>query len=387
MIKSNTNYNLHNLMESKEGNKILDYRNRTRIDEKYIPQIFNKKLVFQSYDSFQQNNYFLSKEVRRIVKNHCNEERINGIGGESYLYGKYCNFYTNSISIYNDYIFNGGRLPEFKFPLCRLQYNKCSLIDYNNDNIKLIEGLTIINMSRLNKNIMKQVNKSVSNKLIIINCHHKDFWNKVKLLTNYKLIKREKIVDYKLRYFITVNIFLRKSIISLGGDCSVCYQLNKLGLRNKSYPFDWCKMSLNNLINIMENDFKDFERVELKRYSQNHKSYILKNDYVEFAHEVLEKNKIDNFSQRLKIRVERFKRLKNPVFINIENKIIKNKAMYKSKWLKLIKLLRLYFNNFKIILLSNINPEIDEIRFKYYGEKTEDWKKDNINWREIIYNI
>ena len=31
-------------------------------------------------------------------------------------------------------------------------------------------------------------------------------------------------------------------IVSLGGNCSVAYQLNKLQLRYNSYPFDWCKI-------------------------------------------------------------------------------------------------------------------------------------------------
>ena len=40
-------------------------------------------------------------------------------------------------------------------------------------------------------------------------------------------------------------------IISLGSNCSVTYQLNKLGLRMQAYPFDWVKISLNQLNNIL----------------------------------------------------------------------------------------------------------------------------------------
>ena len=43
--------------------------------------------------------------------------------------------------------------------------------------------------------------------------------------------------------------------ISLGSNCSITYQLGKLGLRNNSYPFDWTKISLTQLIKILENDF------------------------------------------------------------------------------------------------------------------------------------
>lgn len=71
MIKSTGHYNLHPLMNHKiRGPKIVDYRNRTRKDEKYIPQIFNKKIVFQSFHSFQQNNRWIGKKLRSYVLNN-----------------------------------------------------------------------------------------------------------------------------------------------------------------------------------------------------------------------------------------------------------------------------------------------------------------------------
>ena len=86
MIKSNTNFNLHNLLKPIKGNKILDYRIRTRIDEKYIPQYFNNKIVFQSFKSFQQKNFKLSKLIRKFTKNNIKTIAIQAFGGESFLY-------------------------------------------------------------------------------------------------------------------------------------------------------------------------------------------------------------------------------------------------------------------------------------------------------------
>ena len=88
MIKSNKNFNLHPLMDQIEGNKILDYRWRTRIDNNYIPQYFNGKIMFISYTSFQQNNYKLSKYIRKYVSSLITTRSINSIGGESYMYSK-----------------------------------------------------------------------------------------------------------------------------------------------------------------------------------------------------------------------------------------------------------------------------------------------------------
>ena len=67
MIKSNTNFNINSPMKDIKGNKILDYVQRTRTDEKYIPQEFNGRIVFQSFDSFQQNNKKIGERIIKYV--------------------------------------------------------------------------------------------------------------------------------------------------------------------------------------------------------------------------------------------------------------------------------------------------------------------------------
>lgn len=129
---------------------------------------------------------------------------IISIGGESYNYlffnekiinGK---FYTNSEVILKDFYYNKNI------------YNKNlkgELIDYNKCKMKLDGEVCILNLSKLNVNLMKNINNSKIKKIIIINCHHNDFWKKIKYLDNYKLVKRQIYVDEKIGYFISVNIF------------------------------------------------------------------------------------------------------------------------------------------------------------------------------------
>ena len=305
MIKSFNNINLHPLVYPHEGRKILDYRNRTRLDENKIPQLFIKNIVFQSYNSFQQNHRILGSYIRKFVKLSINSNTINAIGGESYLYTSNinCKFYTNSLDIFKDSLYNN--------------YTNSHIIDYNNDNIVLNSVDTVINLSRLNLNLMKQINMSSSNKLIIINCHHKDFWKKIKNLSNFKLITRKKFIDYKIKYFITVNIFTRKSFISLGGNCSVTYQLNKLNLRNLAYPFDWSQIKLTQIIKAFNTNFEEYDKIKLIKYSENHNSYVLHNKYCKFAHEVLKKKDLNDFSNQIKRRIKRLKCV-NPIFVRIE---------------------------------------------------------------------
>ena len=77
-----------------------------------------------------------------------------------------------------------------------------------------------MNLSKLNIHVIEEINKISFNKIIIINCHHDDFWNKTKRLTNYKLTCRKKFICNDLKYFITVNVFYRKNLfISLGANC------------------------------------------------------------------------------------------------------------------------------------------------------------------------
>ena len=66
-------------------------------------------------------------------------------------------------------------------------------------------------------------------------------------------------------------MYKKKCIVSLGGNCAVSYQLKKYGYRYSSYPFDWCKMNLDQLNKVLENDFQDFNNVSIYKFSENHK--------------------------------------------------------------------------------------------------------------------
>jgi len=376
MIKSSTLFNLHPLMNTIPGNKILDYRHRTRLDENFIPQYFiNNRVVFQSFPSFQQNNLRLSRQIRKYVSQLITTQGINSIGGESYLYDitKEGNFYTNSSSIIKDAKYNG--------------YTKCHLIDYNKDNLILSHLDTVINLSKLNKNLLLHINKSISNRIIIINCHHQDFWKKSVLLTNYKLSSRKQFTDFTSGYFITVSIFLRKKgFVPLGGNCSVSYHLKKMGLRDTAYPFDWCQIKLGQIQNVLVNDFQDYSQVAIKKFSENHEnSYIITNPYCRFAHEVKKENQLDEFKAQLERRITRLKQLENPIFIRNETFMFQDKKVYTKYWKKIIKVLDvMYSKKYKIILISKINPELENIKWIKYDSKEKGWKKEDLPWNTIF---
>ncbi len=174
-------------------------------------------------------------------------------------------------------------------------------------------------------------------------------------------------------------------MISLGGNCSVTYQLNKYKLREKAYPFDWCKISINQLLHVLENNFDNYiNTLTIKKYSENHDSYLISNIYnVQYAHEVIDTN-LDKFKESLQNRIERFQNLDNVTFIRIELDTV-NESEYIIKIEKLIELLSKYANNFiiNLVLKNKINFNNNRVKVYYYNEFI-DWQMNNVDWNNII---
>ena len=191
---------IHPLLRNENQLVILDYNLRIRKTE-IIPIIFLNKTIFVNKNSFIQNNKILSKIIRKMVLENIYGKSLTCIGGESYIYSFFkdikTTFFTNNNLILNDAKFN------------KQFYNqslKTKLVDYNKDTFITPTDCLIINLSKLNLNLIKQINNNKIKNIIIISCKHTDFWKKIKYLTNYKLFKRKYFIDEKLKYFITINI-------------------------------------------------------------------------------------------------------------------------------------------------------------------------------------
>ncbi len=188
-----------------------DGRIITNLNTKYIHQTFNGYDVFISAQSFQQNNKETGNQIRKYVAHlitQLNLDQITCIGGESYLYGLTCSVphifaYTNSQSIYDDIKYNS------KFYNSTCNFNLC---DYNKINQINQTSVCLINLSNLNGNLMRVINKVKFDQIIIISCHHEDFWKKIKFLSNYKIKSRKQFISYSLGYFLTVTIYLNSNL-------------------------------------------------------------------------------------------------------------------------------------------------------------------------------
>ncbi len=353
-------------------------------------EFFNNKRIFISNNSFKQNKT-IKKELRSYVKEFIIYTNLVSIGGESYLFGitsdNITNItnYTNSESIYNDVNLNNK--------IYRKKLNNNLVYSYNIiSNISSGEVL-IINLAKLNINLLNIINERLYKKIIIINCHHTEFWKRIHLLDNYKLITRKQFVSEL--YFVTVNILEYKyefpTFISLGTTCTIAYQLNKLGLRYRSYPFDWTKSDLKKINNVLENNFELFNNVNIQKFSFNHQyidtidsnkeigSYILKNDYnISFAHEVLDN--IEKFKNKLEYRINKFKSHKDDYIIFI---LINMTELKQNELTQLNNNLKKYFNNFKILYISDIDPKNKNVIWINLNVPYIDWKYSNFDWSSI----
>lgn len=352
---------------------------------------FNNQEVYMSIFSFQQNTK-IAKELRFDVLNEINTDYLILIGGESYLFGLIKNnieniiHYTNSKYIFNDAILNNNI---FKKKLQNYLINYNIFSNYKNGKI------LILNLAKLNIKLLNELNKRFYEKIIIINCHHIEFWKRIKLLSNYKLIKRKQyITDYN---FITVNILVYKyqlpTFISIGNNCSIAYQLQQLNLRYNSYPFDWAKLNIKKLNNILENNFDNFSNLNIFKFSEKHLykciknygTYILKNDYnVQFAHEFLNKYELHILKNKFEVRISKFRNIKNKYIIFVLLNLEKN---IDSELNNLISNLQNYTNNFKILYISNYQIKKNKFIIPYYIDNHwSDWKFNHLNWYDIIFN-
>jgi len=200
--------------------------------------------------------------------------------------------------------------------------------------------------------------------------------------------------------------------ICLGSNCSITYQLNKFGLRTHAYPFDWSKISLHQLIDILTNNFCDFtESIEFKKISQSHpiiidtidtintidnknnsSSIIVSNKYgIIFAHELSSKYQLDEFKEKIKIRIEMFNNLssnQNKIkFIRIELSPIK--ISWSNQIFQLIYLLNMIISSsqYELILIINSSFQYEfpsNVKIFNYNDFSSDWKMDGLEWTKIF---
>lgn len=386
--------------------KFIDKINKIRL--KILDKYFWKQI-----DSFDQNNILLANKIRlSVIKylqlNKKSSSKIIGIGGEYYVYFPFLKYseyigISNHESIIQDADFNlFNYFIKSSYSNYTTNYNDINTfpnIDYESDIIYDV----IINVITIHQNHIEWIKKFNINNLIIINC--KPLYKKIPIITKYFEIK--KIFYYKnINSIINIIICKKKTIeyIGLGSNCSITYHLNLFNLRKRSYPFDWAKISINQLIKVLENNFSNYTDLFMDKISNNHLShdlkptFILSNSYnIKFAHEItLEQDcneSIFRFTNKLEQRIERFRNLgiypNKIIFFRIE--ISKINTIYFEKIDILINLLERFVNNFELVIIFNYQESIEftnsKVKFIKFDKFDPDWKMEHLNWQNILFNI
>jgi hypothetical protein len=399
--------NLENylLVKSNSQTYLYDYMTNKKINKSTIRLNILDKYFWKSIESFDQNNIKIANQIRKYIGSQFKDNEIFlGIGGEYYIYFSFIksNQYIG-ISNHNSIILDA----DFNLQFYIRNYSNY-LVDYNN--LKTFPKLNInskynviINVSNLHFNHIEYIKNINVEKLVIVTCTpaHK----KINLIKKYfSIIKIKHFLNFTS--WITILVCKKKmeknEYVSLGSNCSITYQLNKLNLRTNSYPFDWAKITLGQLINVLTNNFDSYTNLLVEKLSLVHltenlePSLMIKNFYgIKFAHElnVNLETKILEFKSKLEKRIERFNNLseidKKIKFIRIElNKI---SLKYFDSINILIFQLEKFVKDFKLILVLNFNIDMFDIQLNpkviiyRFEEFDSDWRMDKLDWKSIFY--
>lgn len=190
--------------------------------------------------------------------------------------------------------------------------------------------------------------------------------------------------------------------ISLGCDCSVSYQLRKLGLQTEgTMPFDWMKLNnIDKLIAILDKDFigvAKFTNYDVKLQNamfdyfdtklQNNTKSLNKLTHLEYGfvlpHEYIQKDiDILEFEEKYSRRIERFRSVVRnanvrKVFVRLGNTKEKKKQSILDTALS-----RYGCVNYKLCFV-NMDDYVELIPSTNTNDMF-DWHRDYVPWKDIL---
>lgn len=186
-----------------------------------------------------------------------------------------------------------------------------------------------------------------------------------------------------------------ENFISLGYFCEVASDLEKLGLRNTSSPFDWCITDFQMNIKLIENHFEGFMNLNnLSQSSRNRNIYMDKKYKDFFFHDFSKYKSLANQYPSVKAkydrRIKRFlSNIKQPTlfirYISNEKKN-KNEKSTELVWIEenqdyILKVLKRYNPKNEIIYIGDYDTKSEIIKI-FHVQKD---KNDAVS-RKPIYN-
>lgn len=186
-----------------------------------------------------------------------------------------------------------------------------------------------------------------------------------------------------------------KHFISLGYFCSVALNLDELGLREFSSPFDWVISDFDYVLKAMENNFCDFMKFENLYQSRKHRERYYDALYkIWFYHDFNCKHSLasqyDSVYQKYQRRIARFKRVvcEPTLFIRyiVDNKKLEN-GQTELDFINTHKdyinsIIKLYNPNNEILFIGNANLQSNIVHIF----NVEKYKNDCVNRNPLLEN-
>lgn len=179
-----------------------------------------------------------------------------------------------------------------------------------------------------------------------------------------------------------------KYVVSLGCVCNVSCYLKSLGLKQFSLPFDWIFSNCQMIIDILNDDFKDF--IDTKYIVDKHKHVKYHERF--FEHKNMKDEKNVEYYKRC---ISRFHKVisshEKKLFIHVSYKVLKNRINYDNgffhpydkykletskDYINLHKCLKKHTKNFTLIIIIQI-PFCEEPKII----------KEEIETDLVVYNL
>lgn len=159
---------------------------------------------------------------------------------------------------------------------------------------------------------------------------------------------------------------MKQHYISLGYFCSIATELECLGLRNESSPFDWLISDFEGVILAIKNRFADFVEYDYLKQNRYHHQYYLNTKYnIQFFHDFTQyatlKEQLPMVQKKYQRRIERFyKSISEPtLFVRyISDEYLVNGISKELLWIEenydaIIALLKSFNEDNEILFIAN----------------------------------
>ena len=174
---------------------------------------------------------------------------------------------------------------------------------------------------------------------------------------------------------------MKQHYISLGYFCSVASELEYIGLRNESSPFDWLISDFEGIIMAIRNNFEDFVEYDYLVQNRQHPAYYLNTKYnVQFYHDFSPyaslREQLPLVQEKYRRRIKRFyESISEPtLFVRyISDEQLVNGSSKELLWIdehydEIITLLKSFNENNEILFIANEGIKSSKIKI-YYVQK------------------